>query len=160
MTYTFARVSAALGMKVGDYYPNGRRMWIRLQEKGGKQHQMPAHHKLEEFMDAYIEAAGIAEEKKSPLFRAAIGRTGKLKETAWHRRNAYDAIRRRARQASIETAVCCHTFRGTGITNYLMNSGSLAEAQKMAAHTDCRTTKLYARRNEEISLDEIERITI
>jgi site-specific recombinase XerD len=49
MTYTFARISAVVAMRVEDYFPNGKRWWVRLQEKGGKRHKMPAHHKLEQF---------------------------------------------------------------------------------------------------------------
>ncbi|HBE67544.1 MAG TPA: integrase [Planctomycetaceae bacterium] len=161
MIYSFARISAALSMDVKDYMPRGqRRMWIQLKEKGGRQHAMPCHHKLEEYLDAYIQAAGISDQKHGPLFRSAKGRTGVLTENRLRRGNAFDAIRRRARQAGIATQICPHTFRATGITNYLTNSGQLEVAQQMAAHADARTTKLYDRRNEQISLDEIERITI
>jgi hypothetical protein len=58
-------------MKVEDYYPEGKRWWVRLHEKGGKRHEMPAHHKLEAFIDEYIDAAGIREDGKGPLFRTA-----------------------------------------------------------------------------------------
>jgi site-specific recombinase XerC len=60
MTYSFARISAVVGMKVEDYYPAGKRWWVRLREKGGKQHEMPAHHKLEQFLDEYLAASGSA----------------------------------------------------------------------------------------------------
>src|SRR5207248_5886492 len=76
LIYTFARVSAAIGMNVEDYYVQGRRSWVRLHEKGGKRHDMPAHHLLETYMDEYIAEAGMAEDKASPLFRTAFGRTG------------------------------------------------------------------------------------
>ena len=56
LVYTFARVSAALHMNVKDYYPQGKRWWVRLHEKGGKPHEMPAHHPLEHFLDAYLSA--------------------------------------------------------------------------------------------------------
>lgn len=161
MIYSFARISAALSMDVKDYMRRGqRRMWIQLNEKGGRQHTMPCHHKLEEYLDAYLQAAGIEDQKNGPLFRSAKGRTGVLTENRLRRGNAYDAIRRRARQAGLATEICPHTFRATGITNYLINSGSLEIAQQMAGHADARTTKLYDRRNEQVSLDEIERITI
>jgi site-specific recombinase XerD len=77
LIYSFARISAALSMRVEDYFPKSKRWWLRLHEKGGKYHEMPAHHTLEEYLDSYIRAAGIGEDKKGPLFRSAIRRTGK-----------------------------------------------------------------------------------
>ena len=121
MIYSFARISAALSMDIKDYSPRGRRMWIQLKEKGGRQHAMPCHHKLEEYVDAYLELANITDD--GPLFRSAKGRTGVLTENRLRRTNAFDAVRRRARQAGILTPICPHTFRATGITNYLTNAG-------------------------------------
>src|ERR1700719_3635297 len=66
MTYTFARVGAVVAMRVEDYYPGGKRWWVRLREKGGKRHEMPAHHKLEQLLDEYLAAAGIRENGKTP----------------------------------------------------------------------------------------------
>jgi hypothetical protein len=66
MTYAFARIGAVVAMKVEDYYPERKRWWVRLNEKGGKRHEMPAHHKLEAFIDAYLDAAGIREDGKTP----------------------------------------------------------------------------------------------
>jgi site-specific recombinase XerD len=159
LIYSFARISAVLSMRVEDYYPQGKRWWLRLHEKGGKRHDMPAHHTLEEYMDTYIQAAGIATEKKRPLFRTARGKTGGLSDRPLPRANAYHMIRRRAKAAGIETPMGCHTFRATGITLYLLNGGSLEKAQMMAAHESPRTTKLYDRTNDQVSLDEVERIT-
>jgi site-specific recombinase XerD len=159
MSYSFARVGAAVSMRVEDYFIKGRRSWIRLHEKGGKEHEMPAHHLLEEFLDAYIEAAGIAEEKKGPLFRSANRRTNQLTANPLSSSDAWAMVRRRAKAAGIETAIGCHTFRATGITVYLTNGGTLEKAQQMAAHESAKTTKLYDRTNDAISLDEIERIS-
>jgi site-specific recombinase XerD len=160
MLYTFARVEAAVGMNVEDYFIQGRRSWLRLQEKGGKQHEMPAHHKLEAFLDAYIEAAGTATDKKWPLFLTAASRAKRLTPNRMSRKDAWRMIRRRATDAGIETPIGCHSFRATGITNYLENGGTLEKAQKMAAHSSARTTKLYDRRDDQVTLDEIERIAI
>jgi integrase len=71
MVYTFARVSAATSMKVEDFFVQGRRSWVRLHEKGGKEHEMPTHHNLDHYLEEYIRAAGIAEDRKSPLFAGA-----------------------------------------------------------------------------------------
>ena len=160
MTYTFARISAVVGMRVEDYFANGKRWWVRLDEKGGKRHEMPAHHKLETFLDEYIKAAGLGDEGKSPLFRSAVRRTGTLTATAMNRIDAYRMVQRRAAALGLEVRIGCHTFRATGITAYLEAGGTLENAQAMAAHESPRTTKLYDRTGDEITLDEVERITI
>jgi site-specific recombinase XerD len=160
MAYSFARVSAAIGMRVEDYYSTGKRWWVRLHEKGGKRHEMPCHHNLEAYLDAYLQAAGILEAKKTPLFRSARGRTRELSESPLSRIDVWRMIRRRARDAGLSADICCHTFRATGITAYLENGGTLENAQLMAAHESPRTTKLYDRTGDEITLDEVERIAI
>lgn len=160
MTYSFARIGAALSMEVRDVYVQNRRLWVRLHEKGGKLHEMPCHHSLEQYLDDYMEAGGLKDHPRSPLFRT-IGRgTGILTETPLPQANAYAMIQRRAEAAGIDTAVCCHTFRATGITAYLKNGGTLEKAAHMANHSSTRTTQLYDRRSDEVSLDEVERILI
>ena len=160
MAYSFARVSAAVAMRVEDYYSAGKRWWVRLHEKGGKRHEMPCHHNLEAYLDTYLQAAGILEAKKSPLFRPARGRTDELTASPMSRVDVWRMIRRRAREAGLNGDICCHTFRATGITAYLDNGGTLENAQLMAAHESPRTTKLYDRTGDEITLDEVERIAI
>ena len=158
--YSFARIEAALGMDVGDYFPQGKRWWFRLHEKGGKHHDMPVHHKAEEYVDAYLDAAGLRDQKKGPIFRTAIGKTKQLALKRLSRHAALKMVQRRAKQAGIKTAICCHSFRATGITNYLENGGTLEKAQQMAAHESPKTTKLYDRTSDAITLDEVERIAI
>ena len=57
LVFTFARIGAALGMTVADVFWQHRRLWVRLHEKGGKEHAMPCHHHLETYLQDYIEAA-------------------------------------------------------------------------------------------------------
>ena len=156
----FARVGAAISMKVEDYYTQGRRFWVRLHEKGGKRHEMPCHHNLDAYLSAYIEAAEIGLEKKGMLFRTAAGKTEVLTVKPMAQADVYRMIKRRAKNAGIKTEIGCHTFRATGITAYLTNGGKLEVAQQMAAHESARTTGLYDRRGDTISLDEVERIVI
>lgn len=160
MVYSFARVGAVVQMRVGDYYQNGKRYWIRLHEKGGKFHEVPVHHTAEEYLDAYIAAAGIAGERNKPLFRTTRGRTRALTERALDRFEAHKMIKRRAGEAGLPKEITCHIFRATGITAYLENGGTIEHAQAIAAHESPRTTKLYDRTSDAISLDEIERIVI
>jgi len=160
MIYSFARIGAALGMKVEDVFTQNRRFWVRLQEKGGKAHAMPCHHSLEAYLIAYLEQTGIMEDDHGPLFRT-IGRgTGRLTTTPLPQANAYAMIRRRAEAAGIKTKVGNHSFRATGITAYLKNGGTLEKAAAMANHASTRTTQLYDRRRDEMSLDEVERIRV
>ena len=160
MVYSFARIGAALGMAVEDVYTQNRRLWVRLREKGGKRHAMPCHHNLEEYLTAYLDGAGLSDDPKGPLFRT-IGRgTSKLTRTVLPQANAYAMIRRRAAAAGIETKLGNHSFRATGITAYLKNGGTLEKAAAMANHASTRTTQLYDRRREELTLDEVERIGI
>lgn len=159
MVLSFARVSAAIGMNVEDYYTEGRRAKFRLHEKGGKRHEVPAHHKAEAYVDAYLEAAGIAEQKKTPLFRS-IDRHRRLTDRPMHRMDAWRMIKRRAKAIDLSDAICNHTFRGTGLTAYMENGGTLEKAQQIANHASPKTTKLYDRSSDAITLDEVEKIAI
>jgi site-specific recombinase XerD len=145
MTFAFARIGAVVAMRVEDYYPKGKRWWVRLHEKGGKRHEMPAHQTLEAYLDSYIEAAGIRDASKAPLFRSAAGRTGTLTEKPMNRVDAWRMIQRRAADLGTRVKIGCHTFRATGITAYLEAGGTLENAQAMAEHKSPRTTKLYDR---------------
>lgn len=161
MVYTFARVNAALSMRVEDYHVRGRRGWVRLHEKGGKLHEMPCHHNLEAYLEEYIAAAGIAADPKGPLFRTTVSRTGhQLTQNPMWQQDAYRMIQRHASKAGIRTKIGNHSFRATGITAYLKNGGRLEIAQQMANHESSRTTGLYDRRDEQVTLDEVERVGI
>jgi site-specific recombinase XerC len=160
MVYSFARIGAALGMKVDDVYTQNRRLWVRLIEKGGKRHEMPCHHNLEDYLVAYLDGAGLSDDPKGPLFRT-IGRgTGKLTLTPLTQPDAHAMIQRRMAGAGIGTKAGNHSFRATGITAYLKNGGSLEKAAVMANHASTRTTQLYDRRRDDMTLDEVEKIGI
>jgi site-specific recombinase XerD len=128
LTYSFARINAALKMKVEDLRPRGAGWTIRLHEKGGKQHAMPCHHALAEVLRAYIDAAGLSEHRKGWLFRTARGHNGStLSAKPMSQPDAWRMIRRRAAAAGIAAPIGCHTFRATGITAYLANGGALEQ---------------------------------
>jgi integrase len=99
---------------------DAKRTWLRLREKGGKRHEVPCHHNLAAYLDAWIEAAGIAADKKGPLFRA-IRKGNKLTENPMARSDVLVMIKRRAAAAALPYSTCCHTFRATGITTYMQN---------------------------------------
>ena len=157
MGYTFARVGAAVQMKVEDYYIQNRRGWVRLHEKGGKVNELPCHHNLEQYLDEWLSASRLGLEPGAPLFPTLP--KGKLTGRASiPQQNVYAMIQRRAVAAGIATRISCHSFRATGITTYLQNGGKLEVAQQMAGHESARTTGLYDRRNDAVALDEVERV--
>lgn len=158
MAYTFARVEAATSLRIRDYVQQGRRSVVRLREKGGKEKEIPCHHRLEEFLDAYLQAASLDGGKDAPLFRTAVGRTGTLTERPMSRFDAWKMVRRRLQDAGIQGEFTNHSFRATGITTFLENGGSLESAQYIAGHADSRTTKLYDRRNQRATLEDLERV--
>jgi site-specific recombinase XerD len=127
-------------------------------EKGGKEHEMPAHSRLEEHVDAYITAAAIAEDKKGPLFRTTYRRTRQLTESRMSQPDIWRMVRRRAKDAGIATPIGCHTFRATGITNHLCHGGTLEKAMCMANHESARTTGLYDHSGNELTAEEIQKV--
>jgi site-specific recombinase XerD len=159
MVYSFARVGATLKMNVDDVWLNDRRHWIRLHEKGGRYHEMPLHHNAEAFLLEYFDAASLHGVRGIPLF-CTIGRRRELTENRMHRNDVLRMIKRRARHAGVNPQICCHTFRATGITEYMRNGGTLERAQHMAAHASSKTTNMYNRVSDEVTLDEVERIII
>ena len=157
MVYSFARVSAVVAMDAGDYYQQGKRWWLRLHEKGGKEHAVPVHHKAEEYLDAYLDALGRP--AKGPLWRSMTKERG-FGDGRLGRTDVFRMVKRRCAAAGLGGQANCHTFRATGITAYLLNGGSIEGAQAIAAHESPRTTKLYDRTADGITLAEIERIAI
>lgn len=158
MLYSFARVGAVVALRGVDYLPQGDRMWFRFQEKGGKVHEVPAHAAAAGYVDEWRRASGAGRDE-APLFRS-IGKDGRL---SWRPMQAGDVLRmikRRAKAAGLPEAICCHTFRASGITAYLESGGSIEKAQAIAAHESPRTTKLYDRTADRILVEEVDRIQI
>ncbi|VWC53808.1 phage integrase family protein [Burkholderia aenigmatica] len=160
MVFSFARIGAALAMRVDDVYVRQRRLWICLREKGGKAHAMPCHHTLEMALRAYLDGTGIAFDPKGALFRTIARGTGQLSETTLAQANAYVMVRRRAAAAGIATKIGSHALRATGITTYLRNGGTLENAAAIANHVSTRSTQRYGDHSRAIEIEEVERISL
>ena len=160
MLYSFARVSAVIGMRRQDYFRQERQGWLRLHEKGGTRHDVPAQHRAAaEALDDYLEAAGL-DEPTAALFQSVDPAGRRLTGRALSRRLVLAMIKRRAAAVDLPPSTCCHTFRATGITASLSNGGTLEHAQQIAGHASPKTTKLYDRTVDTITVAEIERIVI
>jgi integrase len=88
----------------------------------------------------------------------AAGTAEALADQPMAQADAWRMVRKRALAAGILAPIGNHSFRATGIRAYLANGGALEHAQAMAAHESPRTTKLYDRTKERLTLDEVERI--
>ena len=109
LVYSFARVGAAVSLRVADYYTQGPRSFFRLHEKGGRYNVVPAHHTAQAYVDAYLIAAGIGEDRRGPLFRSCEpGRRDALQDGAMSRLSALKMIKRRARKAGLPAEICVH----------------------------------------------------
>ena len=167
MAFDFARIGAVVAMNVGDYFQQGKKWWSRLHEKGGKHYELPAHHRAEEYMDAYLEAlrsAAAPLTKDTPLFRTGRGRSEELRTASSYRRadkpksarlsenDALRMVKRLAKAAGPPSSTCNHSFRATCITNFRKNGGSSGKAAQLAAHESERTTRLYDRSDDPVTL--------
>jgi integrase/recombinase XerD len=114
LAYTFARIGAVVNLKVEDYFQTGKRSMIRFSEKGGKETEIPVHHKLEELLDEYLELSGLRNRPNAPLFPIAVGRTRKLGNRAATRIDAARMLKRRLKDAGLPDAFSPHSFRATG----------------------------------------------
>jgi integrase/recombinase XerD len=158
MAYTFARIGAIISLTPEDYFQTGNRSLIRFREKGGKEKEIPIHHKLEEYLDAYLDATKLLNRPKEPIFRSTRGRSRELGSDGLSRKDAWAMLKRRLRNAGLSTIYSNYSFRATGITNYLENGGTLEVAQRIAGHADSQTTKFYDRRGQKVLLEDMERI--
>ena len=159
MFFACPRISAVCRMRVGDYFLEGKRHKLRFTDKGDKLREIPCNHRLCDCLDDYLEEAGIRDDFKGPLFRVTRGSSQKLRRSAMSRHDAFRMIKRRTKSFGLPEGICNHSFRGSGLTVYLKNGGTLEKAQEIAGHSSSDTTRLYDRRNEEIMQAEVERIT-
>ncbi|MCB0486044.1 MAG: tyrosine-type recombinase/integrase, partial [Flavobacteriaceae bacterium] len=160
--YAWIRVNALVQMNVSDYQKTSDGFYtLKVVEKGSKHREIPAHHKVVTYVNAYLKAAQIdpqdEQQKTLPLFRT-LSRTKQLSENRLDQPNLFRMIRARAKDANIRTDINNHTGRTTGITTYLESGGQREEAQRIAGHADPRTTQLYDRRDLRISQSEIEKV--
>ncbi|MEP6341985.1 MAG: tyrosine-type recombinase/integrase [Maricaulaceae bacterium] len=146
MAFGFVRIGGSLSVRRGDYYKEDGHWWMDFEEKGAQCHSLPILGELKEYIDSYIQAGSITDKDKW-LFQSA-NRNGALSGKQYDRGNSRIMIAKRANQAGIEVdKISNHTFRATGITNFLQEGGTMSEAQDIANHKHQETTKRYDRRD-------------
>jgi integrase/recombinase XerD len=134
---------------------------LHFDEKGGKSREIPVRHDLEQMIFEYIDAAGVRNgHKDTPLFRTAYRKTGQLTENALHVKDVCRMMKRRLKDASLPAQLSPHSFRVATITDLLKQGVPLEDVQRLAGHSDPRTTRLYDRRQKKVTRNIVERISI
>lgn len=160
LIYTAARAGAVARLRREDFYTDGRQWWFRFDEKGGNVRDIPARHDLEAFMHDYLNAVGPAT-RESALFRTAAGQAGRLSSNGLTGNDILRMVKRRLARAGLPTGrFSCHSFRATTATDLLIQGVPIEEVQFLLGHADLRTTKLYDRRQRQVTRNIVERISV
>ena len=158
--YSWGRVSALISLTVTDYYERGGTRWLRFQEKRGKKHEVPVHSKAKEAVDLWLDRSCLASNPSAPLFPSFAKNRETIESRRLDRRSVLKLVEKRARTSGILKQVCCHSFRATGVTEYMNSGGTIEIAQRIAGHTTSSTTRIYDRSGDQLTLQEIERVQI
>jgi integrase/recombinase XerD len=162
LIYTAARVGAVAKLRIEDYTPDCNQWWFRFDEKGGKARTIPARYDVQSYVEAYLAAAKIAKDpSEAPLFRSAVRKTKVLNPQAMTANDIYRMVKRRLRDAGLPARnLSCHSFQATTITDLLTQGVPLEDVQYLAGHADPRTTRLYDRRQKQVTRNIVERISV
>jgi site-specific recombinase XerD len=161
LIYTAARAGAVATLRRGSFYHAGDQQMLHFDEKGGKSREIPVRHDLEQMIFEYIDAAGIRNTlRDTPLFRTALRRTGRLTQNALRVVDICRLVKRRLKDSDLPSLLSPHSFRVTTITDLLEQGVPLEDVQRLAGHADPRTTRLYDRRQKQITRNIVERISI
>lgn len=161
LVYTAARVGAVATLRRGDFYAVADQHYLRFAEKGGKSREIPVRHDLRQFILDYLATGGLEySDKATPLFRSTIRRTRQLTRIGATANDIHRMVKRRLRDAGLSDRLSPHSFRVTTITDLLSQGVSLEDVQHLAGHADPRTTRLYDRRQRQVTRNIVERISI
>jgi integrase/recombinase XerD len=160
LAYTGARIGAVARLRMADYRNLGDHRVLRFREKGGKDREIPVRHDLAAWLNEYIVAAGIAEEAKAPLFRAADGKRKRLTASAYRAHSMRQMMKRRLEDAGLPHLFSPHSFRVRVVTDLLNQNVPLEDVQYLAGHASPTTTRVYDRRRRKVTRNIVERISI
>ncbi len=161
LIYTAVRVGAVAKLTLADLQHDGSHWSLRFTDKGGKSREIPVRHDLEQFIFEYLDAAEIGNDgKESPLFRTTIRKTKTLTMNSMTAPDMCRMVKRRIMDVGLPSRLSPHSFRVTTITDLLSQGHSLSDVQYLAGHADPRTTRLYDRRQKNVTRNIVERISI
>ncbi len=182
LIYTAARAGAVGQLNLKDFAEDGTQFVLRFSEKGGKARSIPVRHNLQQYLQEYLRSAGLETgPKDSPLFRTGRvvrsvaevrgSETGQNPGTDRTRMTALNddamsgvdicrMVKRRLKTAGLPGGISPHSFRGCVATDLLSNGVALEDVQHLLGHADARTTRLYDRRQKQVTRNIVERISV
>ncbi len=158
MMYTAARVGAVAKLRRCDFYTDGRQWYLRFDEKGGSDRQIPCRHDLQGYIEEHL-VATVDSPDDAPLFCSVLGRTKQLTTRPCQAKDMHRMVKRRLRDAGLPGILTCHSFRATTATDLLEQGVPIEDVQELLGHADPRTTRLYDRRNRAVTRNVVERIS-
>lgn len=161
LIYTAARAGAVANLRIKDFSQEGSQFVLRFLEKGGKARSIPVRHDLEIILCEYLAAAGLAgAPNDSPLFRTMAGRNGITSNWPMTGVDICRMLKRRLAAAELPTTISPHSFRSCTATDLLLQGVPLEDVQHLLGHADARTTRLYDRRQQQVTRNIVERISV
>ncbi|MGD9721466.1 MAG: tyrosine-type recombinase/integrase [Pirellulales bacterium] len=161
LIYTAARAGAVGKLRLKDFAHDGTQYVLRFAEKGGKARSIPVRSDLQQFIVEYLFAAAIEDDAKdAPLFRTAGGRKARLTTRAMNNVDICRLVKRRLKSAGLPAVISPHSFRSCAATDLLLQNVALEDVQYLLGHSDSRVTKLYDRRQKQVTRNIVERISV
>jgi integrase/recombinase XerD len=161
LIYTAARAGAIAKLRLRDLVHDGAQFALRFAEKGGKDRSIPVRHDLQGIVQEYLLVAGLeSAPKDSPLFRTVDGARRLLTDRPLSGVDVCRMVKRRLEAAGLPTLISPHSFRGCTATDLLLQGVPLEDVQYLLGHADARTTRLYDRRQKQVTRNIVERISV
>lgn len=161
LIYTAAQAGAVGKLRLKDFAHDGAQYVLRFVEKGGKARSIPVRADLQQYIVEYLFAAAIEDDsKEAPLFRTAGGRRGRLTAQAMDNVDICRMVKRRLKAAGLPLLISPHSFRSCAATDLLLQGVALEDVQYLLGHSDSRVTKLYDRRQKQVTRNIVERISV
>jgi len=161
LIYTAARAGAVAKLRLRDFVQDGTQFALRFAEKGGKARSIPVRHDLQGYLQEYIQVVGLeGAPKDSPLFRTVAGVGRRLSDRPLGGVDICRMVKRRLKAAALPDLISPHSFRSCAATDLLLQGVALEDVQYLLGHSDARTTRLYDRRQKQVTRNIVERISV
>lgn len=160
LIFTAARAGAVAKLRVRDLVDEGGQYVLKFHEKGGKQRTIPVRFDLQQLLLDYLAIADpLRNQKDAPLFRS-LEANGTLSARPLNGVNICRMMKRRLVAAGLPTHISPHSFRSCTATDLLRQGVQLEDVQYLLGHSDSRVTKLYDRRQHQVTRNVVERISV